>query len=128
MPRMKLCSCGKVIPDTETCSCKLRNERKRSADKNKLQDGFYYSKRWRRFREKILKRDNEVCIRCLIKYNVVVKEGLEAHHIKSRLNYPELSFDETNVLTVCKQCNTQLGTSDKLDFEYEMPEQNNFVL
>ncbi|MFZ0444199.1 MAG: HNH endonuclease [Bacillus sp. (in: firmicutes)] len=122
MPRMNICSyCGTMHTVTERCACRVKAHKQRNAEKNQLSDDFYTKKKWRKFRKRILKRDQGVCLRCLIKYNVVTTESLEAHHIKSRLNYPELSFDESNVMTLCKSCNTQLGTADKLDFKYEVP-------
>ncbi|WP_338705247.1 HNH endonuclease [Priestia aryabhattai] len=48
-------------------------------------------------------------------------DNLQAHHIKSCRDYPELAYDESNLLTVCRDCNLELGTSNKLDFTYEVP-------
>ncbi|WP_051405107.1 HNH endonuclease [Bacillus cihuensis] len=122
MPRMKLCDCcGKMHPDTERCVCRREARRFNNQNKNPEMKKFFNSARWKKLRLKVLKRDQEVCLRCLIKYNVVVKDNLEAHHIKSRLNYPELTFEESNIITLCKSCNTHLGTNDKLDFKYEVP-------
>lgn len=82
------------------------------------------SKRWSEFRLHIIARDNKMCKRCQIKYGIINSEKLQVHHIKSRIHYPELMYDEDNVITLCQTCNVQLGTSDKLDFEWEKPESN----
>jgi 5-methylcytosine-specific restriction endonuclease McrA len=73
--------------------------------------------KWTKLRKHVLARDKYLCQRCLYKYNRFNSSELQAHHIKSRKNYPELVYDERNILTLCKTCNLQLGTSDKLDFE-----------
>lgn len=73
--------------------------------------------RWTKLRKKILKRDKYLCQRCLIKYEIINPRQLQAHHIKSRRDFPQLVFDESNIICVCKTCNLQLGTKNKLDFE-----------
>lgn len=85
------------------------------------------TKRWAKFRLHIISRDNGMCQRCFIKYGIINGDILQVHHIKSRAHYPELIYDEDNVITTCQTCNLQLGTSDKLDFEWEKPE-NNYLL
>ncbi|WP_009968574.1 HNH endonuclease, partial [Bacillus subtilis] len=57
------------------------------------------------------------CQRCLIKYSIVNSSELQVHHIKPRIDYPELMFEESNLITLCKTCNLQLGTSGELDFK-----------
>lgn len=121
MPRMKLCSCGKKIPDTAVCECR-KNRNKLKNQQNVEATTFYKSYKWRKFRERIIKRDQEICIRCMITHNYIEKNNLEVHHIKPRSQYPELAFDETNVITLCKSCNTHLGTKGELDFKWNIAE------
>lgn len=120
--KMKICpNCGKRIPFNETCSCKKRN------NKNKYQRNYYKehketlaplkTARWRKLRSLIIKRDNGVCQRCLIKYGIINSENLQIHHIKPRIEYPDLIYDESNLITLCKTCNLQLGTNKELDFK-----------
>lgn len=52
-------------------------------------------KRWTRA---VLKRDKHICQEC------GAKEHLEAHHIKSFSNYPELRFVLKNGITLCREC------------------------
>lgn len=47
----------------------------------------------------ILKRDNYTCQFC-----PDVHENLEIHHILSWSEYPELRYEETNLITLCKIC------------------------
>lgn len=120
MPITRICNyCNKRAPRYQSCEC--TKKRNLSKEKNKQyaeEKKFFNSKEWKDLRKAVLKRDCEVCQRCMIKYNIITKTTLEAHHIKSRHNYPELRWDESNLVTLCKSCNTQLGTSDKLDFDF----------
>jgi 5-methylcytosine-specific restriction endonuclease McrA len=65
----------------------------------KIRKSFEMSE-WRR---KVFERDNYTCRECGIygKY-------LEAHHIKSFANHPELRFDVENGLTVCLDCHCKI--------------------
>lgn len=67
----------------------------------------------------ILKRDGHLCMRCYIKYKFLNSEELTVHHIISRKNHPELMYNNENLITLCATCNKQLGTKDKLDFEWD---------
>lgn len=116
--RKKTCSCGKIIAEDTRCECKVKSKRDYMRQYQR-DEGYNPLKttRWTKLRKSILKRDNYLCQRCLYKYNNLNSNELQAHHIKSRKNHPELVFEEINILTLCKTCNLQLGTSDKLDFE-----------
>ncbi|QHE63105.1 HNH endonuclease [Rossellomorea vietnamensis] len=121
-----ICSCGKLKRANERCSCK--NVRSK---KDKDRNTVLTTRRWRKLRLNIIKRDNYHCQRCFIKYGVINSEGnqLQVHHIKPRIKYPELVFEETNCVTLCKRCNLELGTKEHLDFDYEpQPFESNYVL
>lgn len=120
MSRYYFCSrCGSKVEYTKKCSC-LKNKKSERNKKYIDNDKFYRTRKWRALRLRVLKRDNFLCQRCLNKYGILNSDNLEAHHIKSRVNYPELELEENNIVCVCKTCNLQLGTSDKLDFKYEI--------
>jgi 5-methylcytosine-specific restriction endonuclease McrA len=55
-------------------------------------------------------------------------DNLQAHHIKSWRDYPELAYDEDNLITVCKSCNLELGNKNKLDFEWQIPGNTSYFL
>jgi 5-methylcytosine-specific restriction endonuclease McrA len=53
-------------------------------------------KKWRR---EVFIRDNFTCVSC-----ERMGGSLEAHHIKSFSNYPELRFEVNNGITLCESC------------------------
>lgn len=113
----KICSgCGKIIDFNKDCSCRPKRILKKET--NKEDDKFLRSTAWYNKRRKIIQRDNGYCQRCFYKYGILETERLQVHHIKSRLHYPELKMEDSNLITVCQTCNLQLGVSDKLDFEW----------
>ena len=117
--RKTICNrCGKFINQGITCECKKRA--RREYEKNYQRDSVMDSYRWKKKRENIKKRDDFLCQRCLIKYNLITTEDLEVHHIKSRKDYPELAWDDDNLICVCGHCNKSLGTRNKLDFEWRV--------
>lgn len=128
--RMKRCrKCHKPFPDTERgsycseCSGKQTNEYQKaynSIEENKERNSPLRSARWRRMRARIIDRD-KVCMRCLIKFGIVNTTDLTVDHIKSRNHYPELMWDEDNLICLCRSCNSFKGDNDYLDFEWEPP-------
>lgn len=127
MKHKSICvSCGKTKSFDKECECV--KERKRYAAKMTRIEGrdeavkFYKSAKWRKKRSSIILRDKGHCQRCKIKYGIVNGSKLEVHHIKSRHDFPELAFENKNLITLCKTCNLQLGKSNKLDFNFEHKE------
>ncbi|HDR7585519.1 hypothetical protein BW899_06695 [Bacillus mycoides] len=94
----------------ERCSCVYKHKKKALIIKGK-DDDFYTKKPWRNLREQIIERDGGYCQRCLHKYGIINSANLEVHHIKPRSKYPELQYEISNLVTVCKTCNLQLGTN-----------------
>lgn len=115
----KFCSCGKVIPVNERCKCKNRKSNHEKKRNNELT-----TRTWRKFRLKIIDRDQCHCQRCLYKFDIYNNDynSMQVHHIKPRINYPELTYQATNCVTLCKQCNLELGTRDTLDFNFKAKE------
>lgn len=115
--RKTICNrCGKYIQQGTTCECK--KQARREYEKTYERDPLLNSYRWRKKREHIKKRDDYMCQRCLIKFKQVTVDDLEVHHIKSRKDYPELAWEDDNLICVCQTCNLQLSTRNKLDFEW----------
>lgn len=57
---------------------------------------------YKKFRDKIFKRDNYRCQACGEKTRT-----LEVHHIKEQSKYPELMLDPNNVITLCHACHKE---------------------
>ena len=57
--------------------------------------------KWREFRKVILERDNYTCQIC-------GNLGNSIHHKKERKDYPELCWNEDNVITICKSCHVNI--------------------
>lgn len=106
--------CGGAHARGEQCHIKrTRTKHDRERDKELT------TPRWSRYRDRIIERDGGKCMSCYIKHGEYVMDNLQVHHIKPRTKYPELMYEDTNVVTMCKQCNLIIGTKEQLDFNYE---------
>ena len=70
----------------------------------------YPTKLWR---ESVMERDGYVCQEC------GATEDLEAHHIKSFAEYPELRYDIDNGITLCHKCHNMLHFANKKETQTE---------
>lgn len=124
--KKKTCGgCSKIIDYNSVCECqktRRRQSNKKYLDKHGESARVLTTARWAQKRKSIILRDKGYCQRCLIKYNWITGENLQVHHIKPRINYPELIFEDSNLITLCKRCNLQLGIKETLDFEWELKE------
>lgn len=122
----KFCGiCGDIVPINERCPCrpKVKSESSRNHPSA--------TKRFQKLRKRILKRDNYTCQRCVIKFgkhDKLIHENPQCHHIKSWRDYPELAYDENNLITVCRDCNLKLGNNNVLDFKWQPPKQEPIIL
>lgn len=64
-------------------------------------DGWYETQKWYKLREMVFKRDQYTCKDCGRKLN------LQVHHIKRAKMHPELFFEESNCITLCKPCHDE---------------------
>lgn len=120
--------CG-TLKINNKCKCESIKslEVKKEKPKQDCKNGLH-SVRWRKKRAFIIKRDRGFCQRCLIKYNIINSSNLTVHHIKSRNDYPELMYEDDNLITLCLTCNLNLGTTNKLDFEQHELNNDDFNL
>lgn len=65
----------------------------------------YNSPKWRRKRQQILKRDNYMCQHCK-RYGKAV-QATTVHHIKHADEYPELAYDDKNLVSLCEGCHNK---------------------
>lgn len=64
----------------------------------------YETKEHKQWRDAIRQRD-KVCQECL--KNGLIVEGIEAHHIKPISERPDLAFDISNGILLCKDCHNK---------------------
>lgn len=62
----------------------------------------YDDVRWKKKRNAILRRDRYKCVRCA-RYGIS-RQATEVHHIKPVDEYPELAFEDRNLLSLCHAC------------------------
>ena len=67
-----------------------------------IQEFNYTSEKWKRKRKYILSRDNYKCQIC--KRYGKNKEATEVHHIKHVDEYPELAYENKNLISLCHAC------------------------
>lgn len=72
---------------------------------NERLNQFYSSAKWRKKREMILRRDNYLCVHCK-RYGRLTKRT-EVHHILHVDEFPELRFDNDNLVSLCKRCHNK---------------------
>lgn len=68
--------------------------------------GFDYDNpRWKKKRQKILRRDGYMCVECR-KYGKA-REAVTVHHIKHVDEYPELAYTDSNLESLCNACHNK---------------------
>ena len=63
---------------------------------------FYLTNKWKRKRKSILVRDKYQCQDC--KRYGRMREATEVHHIKHLDEYPELAYENDNLVSLCHAC------------------------
>jgi len=92
----KSVGCG-VLVDNGYCS-------KHQTDKNRYQGSSTsrgYDRRWRNFRKRYLS-ENVLCIDCLEQQHIKLAEHI--HHKRKLKDFPELKYEETNLMSLCEEC------------------------
>ena len=121
--------CNKIV-DKNNHDCpvlkKIKNKKAKEYQKNEEWSAKELtSQKWRNYRKMIILRDGGICQRCKYLLGINNSDNLEIHHIKPRIKYPELMYDDNNVITLCKQCNDHLGLNG-LDFDWK-PQQADWL-
>lgn len=63
---------------------------------------FYESRKWKRKRQQILRRDGYMCQIC--KRYGRMREATEVHHIQHLEDRPDLAFNNDNLISLCRSC------------------------
>lgn len=74
--------------------------------KDETDKSFYDSPKWRRKRNAILRRDHYQCQLCK-RFGRITPAKL-VHHKLELSEYPELAFDDDNLVSVCQACHNKL--------------------
>lgn len=85
---------------------------------------FYSSPEWRELRERVLERDDHVCV--LRRFIGTPCSGpLHVHHVRPRAERPDLELDPENLVTGCERHHPTLEALrrllDLLDGDGELP-------
>lgn len=80
--------------------------------KTSWRNEIYNSLDWKLWREAVFERDNYTCQMC-------GQHGgrLEANHIKKFSDYPDLRFEVSNGITLCKPCHRDKVTWHEVEYE-----------
>jgi 5-methylcytosine-specific restriction endonuclease McrA len=65
-------------------------------------DKFYHGTKWKYKRLSVLERDHNECQICKRKGKLTIANTV--HHIKHIEDAPELSLEEDNLVSVCRNC------------------------
>lgn len=123
MPMRKLDSKNGEIFDLNKQSISNSEKRERakkmygSKPKNKQAQKEVHTKHWQLTRKEVIIADGAECQRCLALFGWHTVDNLEVHHIKPRSQYPELTYDLDNLVTVCHTCNLTMGEKG-IDFDW----------
>lgn len=124
--------CNKCGFHQDKCRCSemksIQPTKKSTYERHKVLSTY----KWKKKRAYIKKRDGYFCQRCWHVHGKLNYEKLEVHHIKNRHDYPELVFEDSNLITICGDCNKFYRGQNELDFEWEPPlnniDENNIIL
>lgn len=67
---------------------------------------FYNSKKWKRVKALILKRDNYLCRECKRYGKMVAAEHV--HHIEHLDARPDLAYTPSNLISLCAKCHLKM--------------------
>jgi len=93
--------CG-VLVDNGYCEKHRKSEAQRQYQADKEHRG-QYDRRWRSFRLSYL-REHPLCVDC--QQANKMSPAYEVHHIKKLRDYPDLKFDDANLMGLCKPCHS----------------------
>lgn len=97
--------CGCTIHRQAT-RCKCCNDKKQTTGGDP-RVRFQNSKAWNELRTFVFERDDYTCLKCGVKGGV----KLNAHHIKSYKDHPDLRLEKDNLITVCEPCHNKIHGS-----------------
>lgn len=106
--------CRKKIPYGQrlckACSLEKGKENREHIKKYnqnlKESDDLLKTQAWKKTRNLIIDRD-KFCVLCSQR-NTIETRNLQVHHIRKRVDAPELMYDPENLVTLCKKCHEEV--------------------
>ena len=72
---------------------------------------WYMQAAWRNCRRAFLSDpDNALCAHC--KERGVIRPAVDVHHVKGRIEHPELAYDHSNMQGLCHACHSRVTASE----------------
>jgi 5-methylcytosine-specific restriction endonuclease McrA len=91
------CRCGKIHPSGYKCRAGVSYKPRTDYEENRIR----HTKAWEHKREEVKEKASGLCEVCRDRgaYTYV---GLEVHHIEKIRDRPDLSFDNSNLICLCR--------------------------
>lgn len=106
--KTRCCGCRCLIDFGNTYCDKCKSVViKRNRSKNKEIEATTKSGRWKAVRLTILRRD-KCCVLCFKRHGVYNLKNLQVHHIEKRVDRPDLIYEPTNLVTLCRDCHEEV--------------------
>lgn len=101
----KVCSKCKELYGEDIEKAKYKRYNRTRMDKES--QSFYNSKQWKKIRERVKRRDNGLCLYCLLVKNVITTGDL-VHHIVEEKQDKSLRLEEDNLIMLCNSCHAYI--------------------
>lgn len=92
--------CGRIHELNEPCP--LAKKRKYTPKPKTEQSSFRNTATWQTLRKNIAERDHHLCRVCFLDHGTLTTYGLEVHHITPIADAPYRAYDESNLITLCR--------------------------
>ena len=106
MRTARLCGCGRVVVGAcGTCS----RQKKATTEDFRAGSGERYGARWNDLSVRY-RTHNPLCEQCKAEGKTTAAE--DVHHIRKVKDSPELMYDWSNLMSVCRKCHIRLDKSN----------------
>ena len=96
--------CGRIHSSGATCEARAADVKRRQGLKKDTEAQRVHSSRhWKSLSLLVRERDGFVCRACW-ENGIIKNEGLEVHHIAPINEAPEKALEESNCITLCRDC------------------------
>ena len=110
---MRICRCGKKIPyEQKLCDeCRKQQGNTKHSQYNKYirdkeSQSIYNSMAWKKVREAVISRDNDICRLCFDNGRITKKDLI--HHIEPVKDNIQQVYNINNLICLCNKCHTKV--------------------